>query len=73
MQLTNMDGLTSRTSQNGGSGIELNVPFYDCSITLCVPQLTLLIVGDLAFFADAIGKHGRDMQLVVLVLPFKIP
>jgi hypothetical protein len=58
IQLTNVDGLARLTSKNGGSCIELNFPFDDCSITLRVPELTLLIVGNLDFFADAIGKHG---------------
>jgi hypothetical protein len=58
VRLENKDGSAILTSQSGGSIIHLNMPFDDCEVTLRIPQLTLLVVGDLAFFADAVGKHG---------------
>jgi hypothetical protein len=58
VRLDHKDGSTILTSQIGGSAIHLDMPFDDCEVTLRTPQLTLLVVGDLAFFADAVGKHG---------------
>jgi hypothetical protein len=56
--LENKDGSAILTSQSRGSIIHLDMPFDDYEVTLRTPQLTLLIVGYLSFFADAVGKHG---------------
>jgi hypothetical protein len=48
------------------------MPFDDCEVALHTPQLMLLIVGDLTFFGDAVGK-ARDLWMVVPVLPAKAP
>jgi hypothetical protein len=56
--LTALDGLTQLASEDGKETLKLGVAFNDCHITLCIPQVTLLVVGDLAFFAHALGKHG---------------
>jgi hypothetical protein len=58
IQLANDDGMAVLASEGGLSTLRMRVPFTNVAITLHVPQLTLLVIGDLAFFADALGKHG---------------
>jgi hypothetical protein len=58
IQLANEDGMAVLASEGGLSTLRMRVPFTNVAITLHVPQLTLLVVVDLAFFADALGKHG---------------
>jgi hypothetical protein len=53
-----LDGKKQITSVDGKETLKLGVDFKDCHITLCIPQVTLLVVGDLDVFADALGKHG---------------
>jgi hypothetical protein len=57
VRLDNKDGSAILMSQSRGSVIPFDMPFDDCEVTLRTPQLTLLIVGDLSFLADAFGKH----------------
>lgn len=38
--------------------MSLDIPFDACKIILEIPQLVFLVTGDLAFYADAIGKHA---------------
>jgi hypothetical protein len=58
IQLANDDGMTVLVSEGGLSTLRMRFPFTNVAITLHVPQLTLLVVGDLDFFVDALGKHG---------------
>jgi hypothetical protein len=56
--LIEMDAITFLASEDGRESMIIDVASSESEIMLQVMQLTLLVVGDLAFFANALCKHG---------------
>jgi hypothetical protein len=55
--LIERDAITFLASEEGWESMILDIAFSESEIILQVIQLTLLVVGDLAFFAKTLGKH----------------
>jgi hypothetical protein len=53
--LIEKDGIAFLTSEDGRQSVIIDILFSESEIILQVMQLTLFVV---AFFADALGKHG---------------
>jgi hypothetical protein len=58
VSLFEMEGEAVLNSEDSKETMTLGIPFNSCDTTLCITQVTLIVVGDLAFFVDALGKHG---------------
>jgi hypothetical protein len=66
--LTALDGLMQLASEDGKEMLKLGVDFNDCHITLCIPQVMLLVVGDLAFLQMLSGNMGHVVGGAFIVI-----
>jgi hypothetical protein len=56
VSLVERDTIVFLASENGWKSITLDVAFSGSEIVLHITQLVLLVIGNLAFFADALGN-----------------